>query len=970
MSNTPPEPQPADIQQVNDVYLKPPNKSNRLGCAVVGMLTLLIVTGLIAIGLFLPPISLMERLIGNPYTQLSSDNNGTILDGFTLAVSPEDPGQGFGVLLSSIAANAFESAGSEVADWIPQARANIPYYLSVQSPVYSIETEGQTPSALTLSIAIPPKVADVDVLDMYGWYSAEQKWQFIPSRVTNQHKEAFVSQIPDQVALFRPAPLPPTVVVAYDVITPLSEEVAQLATIVSPAGLQPRLDGSLTGSLAPGFNLTSAYQVMPVIRDFSDPRALDTETTAAIMSNSQLRQDHARQIALVASASGYDGVFIDYRGLKTDDRDAFSDFIRHLDAQLNSLGLKLGVVVPEAIAAGTWDTGAYDWRALGTAADYLQINLSINPNSYVGGENEFIDSMTRWAIGEVSRNKILLGLSAQSIREIGGTFTSIGFNEAIAGLGDVVVDAERSETGSIVPGTEITASLDGLDAVSGFDTRISAPFIEYLNPDGSTASRIWLSTAAALRYRMDKTVPLALGGVAFEDLLTNDTADDVLNAIIDFKTQLPSPPNQSGQEMQLRWTIEGSDGYQELIYTNVGEDLVVTVSAPDGNYAFNVAVVGVDQPESLRGGEAVALFQPTATPTLVPTATPTLVPTATSTPVPIVATAAPAVAAGGGQGANVPGAGSISVGNFEYGGHVTSTSSGRAVGAMRTAGMNWMKEQVRYYPGDGPGVAADVINAAHNNGFKVLIGTVGNPNDLGARGEGYIKDYVAWLAGIAALGADAIEVWNEPNLSREWPEGQISGSAYTSMLAQAYGAIKAANGSTMVISAALAPTGAEAAFPGRVINDDNFLRDMVNAGALNYMDCVGVHYNEGIISPQQTSGDPRDSYYTRYFPSMISTYWNITGGQRPLCFTELGYLSPEGFGSLPDFFAWAQNVTVSQQAAWLAQAAALASQSGKVRMMIVWNIDFQQYGSDPQGGYAIIRPDGSCPACNAMAGAR
>ncbi len=38
--------------------------------------------------------------------------------------------------------------------------------------------------------------------------------------------------------------------------------------------------------------------------------------------------------------------------------------------------------------------------------------------------------------------------------------------------------------------------------------------------------------------------------------------------------------------------------------------------------------------------------------------------------------------------------------------------------------------------------------------------------------------------------------------------------------------------------------------------------------------------------------------------------------------------------------------------------------------MIVWNVDFTGYGSDPQAGYAMIRPDGSCPACEALAAAR
>jgi hypothetical protein len=132
-----------------------------------------------------------------------------------------------------------------------------------------------------------------------------------------------------------------------------------------------------------------------------------------------------------------------------------------------------------------------------------------------------------------------------------------------------------------------------------------------------------------------------------------------------------------------------------------------------------------------------------------------------------------------------------------------------------------------------------------------------------------------------------------------------------------------------------------------------------------------MHYNEGIVSAYATSGDPRDNYYTRYLPSQLNYYWDLIGGARPICITELGYLTPEGYGSLPDFFSWAAGNTIAEHAAWLAEAAAFSSQSGKVRLMIVWNVDFENYtGTDPMAGYAMIRADGSCPACGALAGAR
>ncbi len=224
-----------------------------------------------------------------------------------------------------------------------------------------------------------------------------------------------------------------------------------------------------------------------------------------------------------------------------------------------------------------------------------------------------------------------------------------------------------------------------------------------------------------------------------------------------------------------------------------------------------------------------------------------------------------------------------------------------------------------------------------------------------------------WLAQAAALGADAIEVWNEPNIDREWQAGQISPTRYTEMLRRAYNAIKATNANTLVISGAPAPTGFFGGCTGAGCDDNHFIAGMAAAGAANYMDCVGVHYNEGIVPPTATSGDPRgnSTHYTRYFTTMMNTYANAFRS-RPLCFTEMGYLTPEGFPPLSAGFAWAQNVTLAQQAAWIDQAVALAAQSGRVRLLIIWNVDFTNYGEDPMAGFALIRPDGSCPACDAL----
>jgi hypothetical protein len=326
-----------------------------------------------------------------------------------------------------------------------------------------------------------------------------------------------------------------------------------------------------------------------------------------------------------------------------------------------------------------------------------------------------------------------------------------------------------------------------------------------------------------------------------------------------------------------------------------------------------------------------------------------------------VTQAAAAAAQPTGSGLPAPVTGSAVSGSFEVGGQITGLYPNTRT-ALQSAKMKWVKLQLSMGQ-DGSGLIAE----AHAAGFKVLFSVIGDKGQV--MNSSYQDSYATYVAGLASAGADAIEIWNEMNIDREWPAGQINGSNYASLIAKAYNAIKSAHSSTLVISGALAPTGffGAAGCTDQGCNDDVYAQQMAAAGVGNYADCIGVHYNEGVVSPQQSSGDPRDNYPTRYYGTMLARAIGPFGGKQA-CFTELGYLSPEGLGSLPASFAWGAGTSVAEQAQWIAQAAVLAAQGGKVRLMIVFNVDFTTWGSDPQAGYAIIRPDGTCPACTSLAG--
>ncbi len=333
-------------------------------------------------------------------------------------------------------------------------------------------------------------------------------------------------------------------------------------------------------------------------------------------------------------------------------------------------------------------------------------------------------------------------------------------------------------------------------------------------------------------------------------------------------------------------------------------------------------------------------------PTQIPLPTPVQVPTSSSTP------------AAGTPGVPTPATVGLDS-SMALGGQVPGFISNEDV--MRSAGMTWVKYQIKWNPSLDPELAEALVTGGHERGFKVLLSISGDPYPQQTIDY---AGYIAYLSEVAALQPDAIEVWNEMNLDREWPRGQVDPASYVAnMLAPAYNAIKSVSPNTAVIIGALAPTGVNDG--NNIWSDDRYVAGLAAAGAASYADCIGVHHNSGTTSPSVRSGRPEGDHYSWYFLPTIEVYYNGMNGALPVCITEFGYLTPEGIGQpLPANFAWGANTTVAQQAAWLAEGVTIARNLGYVRLVIIWNVDFTNWGeNDPYAGFAILRPDGTCPAC-------
>ncbi|MBC7809874.1 MAG: hypothetical protein H7175_01935, partial [Burkholderiales bacterium] len=246
-----PTPEPRNTRRTGEYEpVAPPRNQQEnggCGCWLPALLTAFIVTLLIGVGLFLPPVDLYNRLFGAQYAMLDSLNNAvTTNDGLTLVIDPADTGDGFGVALASVPMESFVAGNATNGAWISEALAAAPPYLSLQSPVYSINTTGSEPGAVTLSVNLPPNVGNRDILDLYSWNTDSREWEFVPSHSDGTSSLiTTVADVPDHLALFQAEPPEgPTVLVSVDISHSLTPEVASLATIVSPAGLQPTLEGT------------------------------------------------------------------------------------------------------------------------------------------------------------------------------------------------------------------------------------------------------------------------------------------------------------------------------------------------------------------------------------------------------------------------------------------------------------------------------------------------------------------------------------------------------------------------------------------------------------------------------------------------------------------------------------------------------------------------------------------------------
>jgi len=1034
---------------------------------------------LVIVALLLPPISLLERLGIVGYTTINAENSATSHpDGLTLSVDPAAFAGKLRVRLESVPRLEFLEGSAGAA--LRKAVESLPDYLVVKSPLYQIQARGQPSQPVIIDVAVPNDAEPWETLDLYTWTG--ETWEWVGSELhTDVAEHEFIrviraqaTDIPACLVIVQAGPITPTVS-AY--LGPDDDPAAAGTGVldeVNPTGLFLGTDGDFVGDpdglLQPGevgAGSPHPYAVLPTLRNWAPGATVNRGLLSDLLTIPEIQENHVTNIVQLCTERGFAGVDVDYRGVAPDERDAYTAFVSALSRALHAAGLRLTIAVePPTPTDGGWDTGGYDWAALGSAADAVKVPFPEDPAAYVeGGETK---QLLDWATAQVERHKLHMLVSSLSVERSGDAVDYVSLEQTLAPFGETVA---LDEVSRVEPGSEVEFGLSGTGTILGIvpQEAMGTYRIEYRADDGETHT-VWLGTAANLAAKLRWAQRYHLGGIAVADMFAPGNAEGIVDAVAAYRTAATPP---TGQEMEVVWTAASAAAtvdQQHSPLTEPGYTWMVMVTT--GTYTVGATIAGFD-----HGSVAVTVAEPTPVPTPM-AATPEVTATVETTPtleatgeatstclgasyvadvtipdntqldngeefvktwrvrnsgtcawpedtvlafssnaqmgtpdsvevgavepgkevevsVEMKAPAEPGVYTGvwrmktaeGFFGTNLlvviqageaaeappPAPAPVSVGSFELGGHIRDTGFPYA-NKMHYAGMNWAKVQVHYGQD-----ASGLIAVSHANGFKIQLSALGTPGMVTQ--SGFEQNFANWVAGLAAAGADAIEIWNEPNIDREWQIGYISPQAYTNLLCAAYSAIKAANSGTAVISAAPAPTGYFGGCGPNGCDDLPFLQGMYNAGAAQCMNYIGAHHNAGATSPSARIGHPADpgsTHHSWFFLPQTENYYNTFGGTRQLFYTEMGYVTPEGTcpNLLPSNFSWGNGTSLAQQAAWLTEAVQLSIQTGMVRCVIVWNVDFvrndcgdcniHERDCDPQASFAIIRPGGGCPACESL----
>ena len=593
-----------------------------------------IVPVLLIVALLLPPASLGQRLFAREGAVVSAAEGGVVpgpagaqavvLPGAVsrntrvayTALQSGDLGSSGGqrVFAASVGATDATEVKAESAEG--QAIAQLPSDVIAYEPLYSLRSLGKdAPTAMSVTVPLPNELAAVEKADLYVWDGEAWRWQ--PAHPSDDllYLETDLTALPALLAVTQAQPYRPDMAIGVNE-SPKGDPTVNVESLSVP-GFVIGDDLGIAGSATP----LKSDCCLAMVSNTIDG-VVRSDLTDNMLIDDAARSAHVHAMVEAITLAGFDGIDLDYRGVDPALRGEFTSLVGELADALNqkSKRLVVRVEVPETDGVH-FDTGAYDWRAIGMPVHRLRVPALTDLGAYApDGE---MDRMLMWAVGEVDRRKIELMTSAQARVVSGDEQTLINYSEAIGLLAEHI--STDQATSLLLPGESLTFGAAGSQIEVSFDDDAQAYFFT-LRDDADAKRTVYLETASSVARKLQYLSRYSLGGFEIDGALSPQASGDVVGIIEGHNEQLAEI---TAPQFAIVWSVTDPQG-------EVGKEIAPladpswTWTAPNnpGGYIIGIALSDDGGQTAQAPVAELDITVPTPTPAPTPTPQPTAAPAA------------------------------------------------------------------------------------------------------------------------------------------------------------------------------------------------------------------------------------------------------------------------------------------------------------------------------------------------------
>ena len=277
-------------------------------------------------------------------------------------------------------------------------------------------------------------------------------------------------------------------------------------------------------------------------------------------------------------------------------------------------------------------------------------------------------------------------------------------------------------------------------------------------------------------------------------------------------------------------------------------------------------------------------------------------------------------------------------------------------------GMEWVKIRVDWRdlePEQGNIIFTDldmIVDTLDSNNLSILFHVTnapswartspdenGPPDDL-ANFETFMTTLVERYNG----RVNAYEIWDEPNLRRNWNcDRQICEQSYIELLTIAYNVVNAIDANALVISGGLAPTGFNDGI--NAIDDRLYLTTLYAEGLRDISDAIAIHAPGWANPPDATCCEASDGVETHYespvfyFLDNIEAYRTIMvengDSDSAMWITKFGWGTSEDVGEPSPIHVFVNYTSLEEQAQYIPRAFEIGLELGYVGPMFLDNLN-------------------------------